>query len=184
MHHRFILAAMLAAPGLVAAAYIVRSGSSEAVPQRAQAPALNAKLPAKLMAWVDPPARASALKALSDAVVTTAQAEEVTRPGNADADERRATQALQRRIAERKATAVRLKAQRAQALSERLRRAKALLQHKLAQRRMRLFQASLTRRVRKAPEAGEQASPPAPTPRAVDQSDPIRILIHGLGLDG
>jgi hypothetical protein len=31
---------------------------------------------------------------------------------------------------------------------------------------------------------GEQAPAPAPAPKAADQSDPIRILIHGLGLDG
>jgi cytochrome c556 len=184
-HRKSILAAaLLAAFGLGTAAHIVRSGSSEPVPQYGQAPILNARSTVSAMAWVNPPARASALSALSNAVVTTAQAAEVTRPENADAEEHQATQAIQRRATERKATAARLKAQRERVLAERLRRAKALLQHKLAQHRMRLFQASLTRRMPRAPKVGEQAPLPAPAPRAVDQSDPIRILIHGLGLDG
>lgn len=78
---------------------------------------------------------------------------------------------------------IRLKAHREQASAERLRKAEALWRHRIAQRRMRLFQALLTRRVPTAPDVDERA-PAAPPPKAAGQSDPIRILIHGLGLDG
>ncbi|MGH1569542.1 hypothetical protein ACRAWG_01295 [Methylobacterium sp. P31] len=177
---------MLAAFGLVTAAHIVRSGNSEAVPQHEQAPALNAKAPVSAMAWIDPPAHASTL---SSAVVSSAQAAEVAEREDADTDEPRATQALQpramvRKAAVRKAAKSRAIAHSDQASTERPRKAEVPRRHRLAKRRMRLFQTSLTRRVPTTPEVDEQAPPPAPAPKAADQSDPIRILVHGLGLDG
>jgi hypothetical protein len=177
-------AAMLAAFGLVTAARIVHSGNPEAVPQHVKASALNATAPISAMVWVDPPARASALNALSNAVVTTAQAAEVARPENADLDEPRAAQALQPRAMVKKAAQSRAKAHRDQASAVRLRKAEIPRRHMLAQRQMRLFQASLPRRTPIASDLSEQAPPPAPAPKTADQSDPIRILIHGLGLDG
>ncbi|MGH1574291.1 hypothetical protein ACRAWG_31175 [Methylobacterium sp. P31] len=182
-HRKSILAATLAVFGLVAAAHIARSGKPEAVPEHVQAPALNAKPPVKAMAWVDPPARADALSVLSDAVVTTARATEVAKPEILD-NQPRATQALQPKAVVRKATVSRAIAHGDQASAERRRKAEVPRRHRMAQRRIRLFQASLTRRIPAAPDMDEQAPPPAPAPKAADQSDPIRILIHGLGLDG
>lgn len=182
-HRKSILAATLAVFGLAAAAHMARSGNPEAVPLHVQAPALQPKLPVSAMAWADPPAHPSALSALSNAVVTTAQAAEVVRPQNMDANEPRTTQALRTTILARKAAIARLRARRAQASAERLQKAEALWRHKLAQHRMRVFQASLTRRARSAPAANEQA-PPRPAPKAAVRSDPIHVFLHGLGLDG
>lgn len=179
-----LAAAMLAAFGLGTAAHIVHSGGSEAVPQHGQAPALNAHAPISAIAWADPPAHSSALSALSNAVVTTAEAAEALKPETAGADEPRTTQAMRSTALVRKAAIARLKAHRAQVSAERLWKAEALWRRRIAQRRMRVFQASMTRRVQTAPELVEQMPPPAPAPKAAVQSDPIHILIHGLGLDG
>ncbi|MHB2209834.1 hypothetical protein [Methylobacterium sp. CM6257] len=184
MRHRksIMAAAMLAAFGLVTAAHVGVSGNMEAMPQHLQASVVNATSAVKAMVWVDPPAHVAAVSVLSDAVVSTAQAAEVAKPEIVDHGPR-ATPALQPRAMVRKAAQSRAKAHRDQSAG-RLDGTEVMRRHRLAQRRTRLFRASLTHRVPAASGVGEQAPAPAPAPKAADQSDPIRILIHGLGLDG
>ena len=68
--------AAVAAFGLVAAAHILHPGNYEDPPRHVRTPIAAVEGPISTMAWVDPLAHASVSSALSNAVITTAQAAE------------------------------------------------------------------------------------------------------------
>ena len=166
-HYRSTFAtAAVAALGLIAAAHILHPGNYEDLPRHVRAPVVAVEAPTSTMAWVDPPAHASALSALSNAVITTAQAAEV-RPVLAP-----------QLIAPSKPTT-----SLAPASTEQLRKTETLRRHKMAQHRTHVRQASLSRSALKSPVMDEQVPAPEAAPKVADRFDPIGSLIHGLGLD-
>ena len=161
--------AAVAAFGLVAAAHILHPGNYEDLPRHVRNPIAAVEGPISTMAWVDPPARASALDALSNAVITTAQAAE-GRPI--------APQLIASELAASKPVA-----SLAPASPEQLRKFVAPRRHKMAQRRTHMRQASLTRSAPKSPAIDEQVPALEAAPKVADRFDPIGSLLHGLGLD-
>jgi hypothetical protein len=159
-HYKSTLAtAAVAAFGLVAAAHILHPGNYEDLPRHVRAPIVSAEVPASTMAWVDPPARASAASAVSNAVITTAQASEI------------GTALASQPITESNASV------------EQMRKPEAPRRRKVAQRRIRVHQATLARSVPRTPAVEEQGSAPVAPLKTADRFDPIGSLIHGLGLD-
>ncbi|MCJ2073070.1 hypothetical protein MKK75_30460 [Methylobacterium sp. J-030] len=173
-HYKSTLAtAAVAAFGLVAAAHILHPGNYEDLPRHVRAPIVSAEVPASTMAWIDPPARANAASAVSNAVITTAQAAEVA-----------PTQAPQPTVVMVAETvASQPDAQEAHVSVEQLRKSEAPRRHKVAQRRIRVHQASLTSTAPRTPTVKEQVSAPDAPAQTADRFDPIGALIHGLGLD-
>ena len=173
-HYKSTLAtAAVAAFGLVAAAHILHPGNYEDLPRHMRAPIVSAEAPASTVAWIDPPARASGISSLPTSVITTAQAVEV-----------RPTQASQPTAAMVAENAVfQSEKQETHVSVEQLRKPEAFRQHKVAQRRIRVHQAALTRSAPRTPAVEEQISAPEAPSKTADRFDPIGALIHGLGLD-
>ncbi|MCJ2134178.1 hypothetical protein MKK69_08925 [Methylobacterium sp. J-026] len=165
-HYRSTLAiAGVAAFGLVAAAHILHPGNYEDLPRGVQASVSRAEAPVRSVAWTSPPARADALSALSNAVVPVAQAAEIASPGTASLASRRA------------------------ALSDpatpgRLSGIEATRRRRIAQRRFKVYQVALTQRLPANTAKDRRMAAHARPARSVEGFNPIRTLIHGLGLDG
>lgn len=173
-HYKSTLAtAAVAAFGLVAAAHILHPGNYEDLPRHVRAPVMSAAAPSGAVAWVDPPARASAISALSNAVITAAQA--------AEAEPTLSSQSVAVKTTETAAS--RPEARVAVVSAGQMQKPETLRRHKVVQRRTRVHQAALTRRVSRAPVVDEPASASEVAPKSGDRFDPIGTLIHGLGLD-
>ena len=173
-HFKSTLAtAAVAAFGLVAAAHILHPGNYEDLPRQVRAPVVSAEARASTMAWVDPPARAGAISVLSDAMITTAQAAEA---GPTQAPQPTATTVAETPVSQPDV-------QEARASGEQLRKVEAPRRHRVAQRRIRVHQASLTRSSPRMSAAEEQPSAPEAPSKPANRFDPIGSLIHGLGLD-
>lgn len=178
--YKSILAtATLAVFGFGAVARIPHAGISED-DRHVQAHSLNAPAPVGTMGWVNPPAHASALGTLSNAVITTAQAAEVAEREDAGDNRLRQTQAPQRAAAVRRKPAIARREAYNPTPATQL-KAKVSRPHKVAQRRIPVYQSSLKHKVPMVPVLEEQGR--SPNPRAAERFDPISNLIHGLGLD-
>ncbi|MCJ2137051.1 hypothetical protein MKK69_23900 [Methylobacterium sp. J-026] len=119
-----------------------------------------------IVAWVDPPARQSVSTALSGALIATAQA--------AEAAPAQAQLSTAGPVAEAAPSPAAVQAVRKPDTSRR---------HKVVQRRIRTHQAALTRSARNEPAMDRPVSSPDQVQTAATRFDPIRALIHGLGLD-
>lgn len=166
--------AAVAAFDLVAAAHILHPGNYEDLPRHVLTPIAAVEGPISTMAWVDPPAHASASSALSNADITTAQAAESRSV---------APQLMASELAASELAASKPVASLAPASPEQLRKSAAQRRHKMAQRRTHMRQASLTRSAPKSPAIDEQVPALEAAPKVADRFDPIGSLIHGLGLD-
>ncbi len=161
-HYRSTLAtAGVALFGLVAAAHILHPGNDEGRLRGVQASVSRAEASGRSVARTSPQARADAFSAFSNAVVPAAQAAETASPGTA--------------------TPASLKDQ---AIPGRLSGVEPTSRRRVAQRRLKVYQVSLTQKLSaNTANDGRMAAGGRPA-KSVDGVNPIRTLIHGLGLDG
>ena len=165
--------AAVAAFGLLAAAHLLHPGNYEDQPTRVRALGVGTPGASGVVAWVDPPARQSVSTALSGALIATAQA--------AEAAPAQTLSPVAKPVAEAAPSPV--DRQPVHASAEPVRKPDASRRRKVAQRRIRTHQAALTRSAQSEPALDRPVSAVEPARTAATRFDPIRALIHGLGLD-